>query len=274
MNPALILSRRALTALGQREGAANLRSLTGLCYIPPLSNAPDDDPLVQLLRYTPNLHTLVVSGCGIDPAELELGYGDNFALLDPTTFRPLILPRLQTLSLLSMHSSPLMFALLESQLFSLKKLTITPYDDIQYPTSLSSHFIAKHSANLTSLLLFTPKSWPTRLHPSPADILIHAPNLNHLSLENPLPSLILTEKHRLRILSIPRPTDSFWRIFERIFPYLPNLIALHIRDVRWLRKGISTMAQGAGVQGEMREWKRRLVRRRIRLFDADWNEDV
>ncbi|KAF9556402.1 hypothetical protein CPC08DRAFT_93941 [Agrocybe pediades] len=274
MNPSLILSRRALSALGQRDGAVNLRSLTGLCYISPLSNIPDDDPFVQLFRNTPNLTTLVIAGRGLDPFELEFGYGDTFTLPDLTNFRPLLLPKLQTLSLLSMHFSPLMLALLKSELPNLRKLTVTPYDDIQYPASLSSAFIAQHSAHLTSLLLFTPKSWPTRLHPSPTEILAKAPNLNHLSLENPLPSLVLTEKHSLRILSIPRPIDSFWRIFERLLPYLPNLVALHIRDVRWLRKGVSSMAQGAGVQGEMREWKRRLDRRRIRLFDADWKEDA
>jgi len=42
--------------------------------------------------------------------------------------------------------------------------------------------------------------------------------------------------------------------------------------VRWLRKGMGLRAQEAGVQGEMREWRRRLLRRGIRVLDAEWKE--
>ncbi|TFK41954.1 hypothetical protein BDQ12DRAFT_677437 [Crucibulum laeve] len=271
INPSFVLSRRALASLASREGAANIRALEGLCYLLPPSPTPDQDPFVQLLRRCPNLTFLEVIGQGPDPAELEFNYDDS----DPFSmeaFKPLELPKLEVLTLLSMHNSPLMRALLASSLRSLRKLTLTPYDDVPYPASLVSHFISAQGETLRSLLLFTPKSWPTRLHPSPETLLITSPKLRHLSLENPLPNLSVTETHPIQILSIPRPNVDFWRVLERLFPHVPNLSILRMRDVRWLRKGMTTMAQGAGVQGEMKEWQRRLARRRIRLVDTDWNE--
>jgi hypothetical protein len=239
--------------------------------LPPLSSLPDEDPFVQLLKNCPNLEVFVIIGQGLDPTELELAFG-GAELLSKIPSVPLNLPKLNTMTLLSMHSSPLMLALLKTPLPSLKKLTITPYEDIPFPVSLVSEFISTHGSTLTSLSLFTPKSWPTRLRPSPNNILICGPNLNHLSLETPLPTLFLTEKHNLQILSIPRPKADFWRVLERCFPFLPNLAVLRTRDVRWLRKGVSSMAQEAGVQGEMREWQRRLARWGIRLVDADGKE--
>ena len=277
VNPPFVLSRRALHSLAQREGAINIRSLVGLSYVPPPSSDANKDPFVQLLRSCPNIEELIIVGQGLDPAKLEF----NFSGIDlpsliafKTTFEPLFLPKLRFLSLLSMHSSPLMQALLKSPLPALKKLEITPYDDIPYPASLSTEFIINHGKYLKSLLLCTPKSWPTRLRPSSEKLLIHCPNLNHLSCELPLPNLNLIDKHNLGILSIPKPSAEFWSNLERNFPLLPNLAALRIRDVRWLRKGVSSVAREAGVQGEMREWKRRLERRRIHLLDADWKEMV
>ncbi|KAF9486337.1 hypothetical protein BDN70DRAFT_869829 [Pholiota conissans] len=275
VNPSFVLSRRALYSLAQREGSVNLRSISGLSYLPPPTPIPDEDPFVQLLRNSPNLETFVVVGQGLDPTELEFNFpGLSYEMPSISEFRPLRLTKLRTLTILSLHSSPLVLALLHSPLPGLKKLTVTPYDDIPYPASLISEFIKIHGAGLSSLLLFTPKSWPTRLHPSPSGILVHCPNLNHLSLESPLPSLTLTERHQLRILSIPRPKADFWRELETLFHRLPGLAILRIRDIRWLRKGVSTMAQGAGVQGEMLEWKRRLERRRILLVDADWRDQA
>lgn len=271
MNPSFVLSRRALSSLAQREESVNLRSLSGLSYVPPPSPIPDEDPFVNLLRGCPNLEVLVIIGQELDPTELDIDSGD-VDVLSPATFTPLYLPKLQIVSLLSMHSSPLMLALLHSPLLSLKKLTVTPYHDIPYPASLVSEFITIHGPTLSSLILFTPKSWPTRLRPSPTNLLECAPNLNHLSLEIPLPSLALSQRHGLKILSIPRPTSDFWAIFERLFPLLPDLAVLRARDVHWLKKGISSMAQEAGIQGEMRLWKRRLERRGVRLLDADWRE--
>jgi len=270
MNPSFVLSRRAIAALTERESNANIRALEGLSYIPTLFSGVGCDPLVRLLSACVNLEELEVIGQGPDPTELEFTFNDA----DPATSESsssLNLSKLHTLTLLRMHTSPLMMTLLPSSLPSLLKLTVTPYDDIPYPVSLTSQFIAVHGKSLRSLLLCTPKSWPTRLHPSPRTLLDTSPNLRHLSLENPLPELTCAGAHPLQILSIPRPNPDFWRVFVKLLPQLPNFRVLRARDLRWLRKGMNTQAQEAGVQGEMLEWKKRLGRWGIRLFDADWN---
>jgi len=88
-----------------------------------------------------------------------------------------------------------------------------------------------------------------------------------------LPNLTLTEDHHLKTLSIPRPKGDFWPVLERLLSHLPDLAVVRARDVRWVRQGISARAQEAGVQGEMKEWQRRLARRHIRVVDADWRSD-
>ncbi|XP_006454253.1 hypothetical protein AGABI2DRAFT_182230 [Agaricus bisporus var. bisporus H97] len=273
INPSITLSRRAVLSLAQREGAINLRSLEGLQYTSPISPTPDEDPFVQLLRHCPNIEELDITGQGMDQTDLELTDDDLHSLtLDTNSFTPLNLPKLRTLTLLSTHHSPLMLALLHSPLPALTKLTLTPYDDIPFPISLSSQFIVTHGLNLRSLLLYTPKSWPTRLHPSPTDLLSSCPKLRHLSLEKPLPQLESFETHPLQLLSIPRPSLDFWSTLERLFPRLPHLHVLRARDVKKLQKGLSSRAQEAGLQGEVQVWKRRLLRRGVRVLDTEWNE--
>jgi len=232
---------------------------------------------VQLLRCCRNLQVLEIIGQGLDPMELEFSSaGADLEL--PAFFTPLNLQHLHTMTLLSVHSSPLLLSLLNSPLPSLRKLMITPYDDISYPTSLVSQFIDIHGQFLRSLLLYTPKSWPTRLRPSPRTLLHTSPNLRHLSLENPVPALTpppyysLSTSHPLQILSIPRPNAEIWKTLETLLPSLPSLRAVRARDVRWLRPGMTSRALEAGVQGEMREWRRRLARRGIKVLDADWKE--
>ncbi|KAF8665296.1 hypothetical protein AX16_000317 [Volvariella volvacea WC 439] len=277
MNPSFVLSRRALGSLADRPGAVNLRVIDGLSYVPASSSLPvREDHLVSLLKSCPNLEELEIIGRGPDPTELEFlsdtlwpGFNNHDLPLDPQV--PLNLPKLHTLTLLSMHSSPLMTCLLFSPLPSLRKLTVTPYDDL--PSSLVTQFIRVHGQGLRSLLMYTPKSWPTRLHPSPDSMLLTSPNLRHLSLETPIPSLVTpSSTHPLQILSIPRPTSDAWRLLESLLPKMPYLHVVRIRDVRWLRKGMNSRAQEAGVQGTMRDWRKRLLRRGIRILDADWND--
>lgn len=280
LNPSFVLSRRAIQALAKREGSSNIRCLTGISYRPASDSPMTDtnDVLVQLLASCPGLEELEVIGPGLDPTDFEYSASSEEEDSLPTTFKPLDLPQLHTMTLFSLHSSPLMFTLIHSPLPALRKLRVTPYDDIPYPASLVSQLIAAHGFLLRSLLLETPKSWPTRLHPSPNTLLQICPVLSHLSLENPLPILSLpsldgaTNPHPLRILSIPRPKADYWRTLESYIPHLPNLTVVRAREVRWLRRGMTLHAQGAGVQGEMREWRRRLARRGIKVLDADWNE--
>ncbi|KAF8628240.1 hypothetical protein AX15_004016 [Amanita polypyramis BW_CC] len=268
INPSFIISKRALNALADKDGISNLRFLEGFSHVPPPSLLTDDDPFVRLLRRCTALELLELIGRGPYLAELEVPPDHNPALSE--SFSPLNLPNLRTLCILSMHSSPLMLALLNSPLPSLKKLTITPYHDVPYPASLASRFIEAHGRSLRSLILLTLRSWPTPLHPSSPALLQICPNLHHLSLEKPLTTLILYEEHPLEILSIPRPDPDFWRVVQQLLPKLPTLKAIRIRDVRWLRDGVSSHAQIAGVQGWMREWAQRLGRNGVHVLDADW----
>lgn len=271
LNPSYVLSRRALASLGERDEVVNLRSLQGFSYLFGPVESWEHDSFIVLLRKCINLEELDVVGQGPDPAELESNHG-NTGDFPPEFFKPLNLQRLKTLSLLSMFSSPLIMALLTSSLPSLRKLVLTPYDDIPYPLSLVSHFISIHGEMLQSLLLSTPKSWPTRLHPSPCTLLETCPHLRHLSLEQPVPALVLAGTHPLQILSIPRPTSDVWHALEKLLPRLPQLRVIRTRDVRWLRIGMNSRAQEAGIQGEMKEWSKRLSRRSIRFLDADWSD--
>ncbi|KAH7914738.1 hypothetical protein BJ138DRAFT_1143166 [Hygrophoropsis aurantiaca] len=275
----LCLSRRALSALTNRDGNSHLRVLEGLNYEPsfisPFETA--DDPVVQLLAACKCLERLEIIGVGLGPFDVEFLDHPHDSQL-PLQNVKLDLQHLHTLTLLSMPSSSLMIALLSVSLPSLRKLIITPYDDLPYPTSLVSQFLDCHGSPLLSLLFFTPKSWPTRLRPSPPNVLYTSPNLRHLSLECPLPTLILPTRESshsplpLEILSIPRPNSDFWRTLEKLLPQLPSLKVVRTRDVRWLRRGMTLRAQEAGVQGEMRDWRRRLARRGIRFLDGDWKE--
>jgi hypothetical protein len=266
-----------MDSLASREGTIYLRILEGISYTSShqSTSLTEEEPLVRLLRCCPNLQELEIVGENLDPMELD--FSSVMAGL-PVFFTPLNLQHLRTITLLSMHSSPLLLSLLHSPLPSLRKLMITPYDDIPYPTSLVSQFIDIHGQFLRSLLLFTPKSWPTRLRPSPRTLLHTSPNLRHLSLEHPVPALTapsyisLSTSHPLQILSIPRPNSEIWKILERLLPALPSLRAVRARDVRWLRPGMTSRALEAGVQGEMREWRRRLARKGIKVLDADWKE--
>ncbi len=267
MNPLFVMSRRAITSLACRPGVVNIRSLEGITYIPAQTQS-EEESVVTLLRCCEHLEELEITGHSPDPSDL-----DWTAFEDAETYasrRPLFLPHLRVLTLLSIHSSPLLSTLLISHLPSLEKLTITPYDDL--PGSPVSQFIETHGADLRSLLLFTPKSWPTRLHPSPDSILNTSPNLRHMSLEQPLPTLAIKGNHPLQFLSIPRPNNDSWAFLARLLPHVPNLCAVRARDVKWLRKGMNSVAQEAGVQGTMREWRKRLARRGVRMLDSDWKD--
>lgn len=279
LSPALPLSRRALASLTNREGSSNLRTLSGVCYIAAFSSAIsiEEDPLVRLLRTCRQLERLEVIGGDMEPADAESDTREAVEM--PTTNVRLDLPRLHTLTLLSMPSSSLLHALLNAALPRLSALYITPYDDVPYPRAITTLFLNVHGNSLSTLSLFTPKSWPTRFHPSPSTLFRTCPNLRHLSLESPLPALVppdTTDSGQgmipLRILSIPRPNHDFWRTLEALLPSLPSLDVVRMRDIRWLRKGLSHHAQEAGVQGEMRIWRQRLAKRGICLVDGDWRD--
>lgn len=275
LNPTVNLSRRAIDSLCNRDGNQNLRALKGIKLSS--GSSSEVEPFLQVLRCCRNLEELTIVGSGIEAVQLSNASGHTPTVEVPEDFKPLVLLRLRKLALISMHTSPVMFALLHSPLPSLHHLTITPYDDVSIPTSLVPAFIDLHGSKLTSLHLYAHKSWPTMLFPSPTTLLHTCPKLYHLSLENPLPTLYICSiypRHPLQILSLPRPNTEFLRVLESLLPKLPCLTTVRARDVRWLRKGMTSRAQEAGVQGELKEWKRRLGRRGIQVLDADWKSGV
>ncbi|GBE77635.1 hypothetical protein BKA93DRAFT_732333 [Sparassis latifolia] len=264
LNPTIHLSRRVITALSDREGIAHLRILKGIKVH--ISLRTREDTFVTFLRSCNSLEELEISGQDTDLAELDsLDESDALSL-----FKPLELSRLRRLVLLSMPHSPVMFALLHSPLPSLHHLVITPYADTLVSNSLVPQFIEAHGQTLTSLHLYTPQTWPSVFSPSPSTLLDTCPRLYHLSLEKPLPALTLSSSsHPLQILSVPRPRQEFYPVLESLLPKLPHLKSIRARDVRWLRSGLSSRAVEAGVQGEMMEWRRRLVRRGIQMLDSE-----
>jgi hypothetical protein len=295
LNTTITPSRRALAALAFGDGCQHLKSLKGIQVptVHPINQAHysmlalDSDPLVQLVRNSPCLEEIEIHGPGFDSLEVDFTF--QFAdVLPPTEMEgqepgfqishPLKLDSLKSLSILSTHASPLMLVLLSSELPSLQRLAVTPYDDLPYPTSLVSKFIQVHGSALRSLHFYTPKdTWPTFSHPSPSDILLTCPNLTHLSLEFPLPELKIppysntSDAHPLQMLSIPRPNQRCYQAVSTIVSSLKNLRVVRTRDVRWLRRGITSQAMETGTQGEMREWRRRLALRGVTLLDADMN---
>lgn len=266
VSPSIVLSRRAVGGIATRPETVHLRVLKGIRF--ESSSHVEPDHFVELLRACVGLEELSVIGTGVDML-------DSSVSQEPLPFKPLHLPHLRKLVLLSLPCSPVMYALLHSPLPSLRHLTISPCDDTAVPCSLVPRFIHAHGAQLSSLHLFTAKTWPATSSPSPPTLLTSCPALHHLSLETPLPILMLpafadAEPHPLCILSLPRPRPEFLAVLEALLPRLPALNTIRTRDVRWLRPGMSARAQQAGVQGEMVEWRRRFGRRGIQIVDSDW----
>jgi len=272
LNPVLSLSRNAWESLLHQDGLRHLRVLSGVKIPSSPFSLTVEESFLDVLHRCQRLEELNIVGSGLEAIELSSA-ADSGVDYDPST--PVLpLPHLRKLSLISMHASLVMSALLHSPLPSLRHLTITPYDDISIPTSLVPRFIELHGPRIYSLHLYAHKSWPTMLFPSPTTLLHTCPRLHHLSLETPLPALTICSiypRYPLQILSIPRPNPEFLGVLESLLPKLPNLRVVRTRDVRWMRRGMTGRALEAGVQGEMREWRRRLARRGIQVLDADWN---
>ncbi|KAI0259920.1 hypothetical protein BC834DRAFT_973836 [Gloeopeniophorella convolvens] len=189
---------------------------------------------------------------------------------------PLHLPHLAFLCLLTVPACPVFLALLRTPLPALRHLMVAPYDDRLDGSPLAA-LLAAHGTHLRSLHLNSPRHWPTATPDAPPPPLLEScPALHHLALDYPLPTLAAppaeSGAHPLRVLTIPRPSTRFLRGAEALLPRLPALAVVRARNVRWLRAGVAGKALEAGVQGEMREWRRRLARRGVRLVDGEWRD--
>jgi hypothetical protein len=273
-------SRRFLYALAEKDGAERLRSLTGL-YVPDTSivtpAAIADDSIPYLLRQLSGLEELGLVGPGVDALELDApaldeldadSEEDKAALGQEMSSH---LSRLRVLSAISLPAGPTMAMLIVASLPRLREVTVTPYEGV--PGAQTSALVKRHGPKLDKLAFSSPGGgWPTILYPSPSGILSSYPSLSELLLCSPFPDLFLPDHPstatNLRSLTISRPASDLLGVLINIH-LLPKLAEVRIRDVRWLRAGMAVKAREAGVQGEMREWRRRLARRGVVLLDAD-----
>ncbi|KZV70735.1 hypothetical protein PENSPDRAFT_743395 [Peniophora sp. CONT] len=267
--PDYALSRSALVSLGEKEGLERLKSLMGFKVVYDNedrgASASALHPAFAILRRCGELEQLEVVNDGGPPAEedflLDLG--------DPEVFPEvpsLKLPKLTSLYLQTPSPTPIVAALLRAYLPVLRQLMITPYSDSPCPTTAA--LLAAHGTNLNTLHLQSPKHWGTVVDSQPSTLLITSPHLRQLSLEYPLPMLALPVGvlHPLQMLTIPGPNARFLHALEVLLPRLPA--------VRVVRVRVSSKALEAGVQGEMRQWRRRLARKNIRFVDADGKDPV
>ncbi len=306
-----------MQVLGTRDGAERLRALKGVKYdtyaaVPqePSGHRPrtvvTNDPLTELVRNCHGLEELEVVGLGLDDLDVMIAEDNSMArneLLNSLSPSPLhLLPNLHTLTLLSTPASDLFLRLINAPLSSLRSLIITPYGDIPTPLSLITPFLAVHGSKLRTLVLFTPKSWPTVIYPPPSDLLLLLPNLTALSLEKvrlsltppplPLPSSTTTSTstttttpkrerervpgHPLTTLWIALPTPDLREALVQHL-LLPGALPTSGKCARARRAGRRRACPHArsrrgGYQGEMRSWRRTLARFKVRMLDAEGRE--
>ena len=283
LNNTVRMSTRAMAALASRESADLLRVLKGVKWEKmemTVWNPLREDPLLALVRASIGLEELEVFGPGLQDDEEEDGpMTPQLHTPPPTPLPPLFLPRLHSLMILSLPKAPLLSSLVRSPLPSLRHLMVTPYDDV--PSALTSSLVATHGAALHTLAFHTPKIWPPIRGHTPPTLLHTSPRLRALSLTFPLPLLTAPPSapamgHPLQILSLPRPDPTYLYKLEAwlYLGLLQSLEEIHMREVRWIRAGLSNRAAEAGVQGEMKEWKRRLGRWRVRIMDVSGQEDL
>jgi len=321
LHPTVMLTRRAMSSIADTETALSLVHLTGI-HVPastqPRARASLEDPLTNLVRSCVNLRHIELLGTGLDvDGEVE----EN---PDTMTPRGLNLPYLYSMAILHVPYCPLLRILADSELPSLRALTISLYTCA--PHADSTKFFDAHASKLTGLTLFSAQTWPPTSTHAPPDLLLRTPNLIYLSLPStahrltapaikmivnrPIestpptsppspasdstpapasPTTILASSppshssslmrdwssprdrvglspHPLRTLSIPRPTPELLsRVVEPIFKELREV---HVREVRYLRRGMGKGAEGAGNSASIIEWRRRLARRGVRVIDA------
>ena len=309
-----MLTRRAMGSIADTETALSLVHLTGI-HVPatqPRTRASLEDPLTNLIRCCVNLRHIELLGTGLDV--------DSDVEEDPdTTTQGINLPYLQSMAILHVPYCPLLRTLANSELPSLRALTISLYTSA--PHTDSTQFFDAHASKLTGLTLFTAQTWPPTSTHAPPDLLVRTPKLVYLSLPSSAHRLvapatriinhviestpysptsdgipassspstlrassspsfssspmrarsashdrIISSPHPLRTLSIPRPTPELLsRVVEPIFKELREV---HVREVRYLRRGMGRGAEGAGNSASMTEWRRRLARRGVRVIDA------
>lgn len=273
LNGAVKLSRRSLSAFASKEGIEYLKVLKGVEWAPALPwYSLSEDPLLSFLHVAKNLERLEVIGPGLQEDDFEVPELPIHQLNTPppTPRPPLTLPNLHSLKLLSLPNGPIIDAFIRAYIPRLFSLTITPYDNVI--SALTSDLVAAHGINLKHLTFCTPKSWPPLPCMTSPNILSMAPSLETLSLTFPLPALLIPQTpHPVRLIRLPRPNHLYLSQLEAwlYIGLLPKLKVVQMREIRWIRPGLSSRAAEAGVQGELKEWKLRLSRLNVHVLDMN-----
>lgn len=250
-----------------RDGAQNLRRLNGVRYGYDEFSVSREDPLTVMISQLPGLEELEVRGFGAEMSDSMAVAWDHHQ----PRLQPFVLPRLHSLKIVGIPASPLLDRLVVTPLPSLRSVVITPYE----AWSSINALLAAHFATISSIVFYTPQSWPMMRFLPPRNLFNLLPNLKSLSIETSnfafeLPVVdVFLRGPPLQILSVSRPTAALREEFFRFLPYLSCLRAVKARDVRWAKKGISDRAREAGFQGEMLTWRRLLNQRQILMLDAD-----
>ena len=177
LHPTVMLTRRAMSSIADTETALSLVHLTGI-HVPastqPRARASLEDPLTNLVRCCVNLRHIELLGTGLDV--------DSDVEDDPDTITPqgINLPYLYSMAILHVPYCPLLRTLANSELPSLRALTISLYTSA--PHADSTKFFDAHASKLTGLTLFSAQTWPPTSTHAPSDILLRTPNLVYLSL--------------------------------------------------------------------------------------------
>lgn len=300
-DPKFVLSGRVMKALG--EVSYKLTNLKGLAASEDSLSIPESpwllkrDPLTALVRAcAASLEILEIIGTGAAQDEDTV---NGIIVQHELQFVPIHMPRLHTLALHGVPSSPIFYTLLHSSLPSLVRLTFTVYPSrhSREAQSPSAAFLGAHGSTLESLILSTPPDWPppdyagtftVPARGSPVylehSILHLLPKLVRLNLSFPLPPLLLlpVRGSPLRTLLFPRPIPALLPFVLEMSQgspdgRLPTIDGIGLKKVvwtksRWLRSDVglsSRMARTAGDQAEMIRWRRALAKLKVQVIDAD-----
>ncbi|KAG8800399.1 hypothetical protein FRC16_002955 [Serendipita sp. 398] len=248
-----MMTRPTMQALADSEIVSALKDLRGIHVpAPPNYSFLQIESLTHLLRSCYMLRHLELIGSGLD--------NDTDILDEDTVYCPasFSLPHLRSLCILHIPYSPILQVLSRAELPELRLLTISIYADKE--KSDANAFLKVHGSNLTHLTLSATKH-------TLENLLVLCSSLRYLSLPT-IPTAMMRPitPSPIAILSIPRPTMEF--LNGVVEPFLTSLRQVHIREVRYLRRGLGVGAANTGSSAIILEWRRRLARRGVTVLDA------
>jgi hypothetical protein len=170
--------------IGTAPFAKHLRCLQGLSvysFSTPAIRTGGKDPYVWLLGQLPNLEVLSIHGPG-NTTDIEAFVHD-----EENPLSGIELERLHTLTLDGVKSGPILRALTESELPSIRRLILTSYHNLIGDETYA--FQTTHGPKILSLTYMHPHEWPTTEAIPPIETLELHPNLIHLSFVFPHTSL-------------------------------------------------------------------------------------